>query len=75
MVDNIDDAGKYAGYINSGLDMRAAGEHGTNIFHFSRTKHTLVDLGFMVGRIPSSILWGVVADRWGRKPVISSRKD
>ena len=25
---------------------------------------------FMLGRVCSSILWGVVADKWGRKPVL-----
>ena len=43
LVDSINQAGTYAGYI--------AG-------------------AFMAGRMASSLLWGIVADKWGRKPVL-----
>jgi len=38
----------------------------TTNFHFSCTEGG----AFMLGRALTSVFWGLVADRWGRKPVI-----
>ena len=43
LVDSINEAGAYAGYI-AGV--------------------------YMTGRFCSSVLWGIIADTWGRKPVM-----
>ena len=43
LVDSINQAGAYAGYI-AGV--------------------------FMTGRFCSAVLWGIIADKWGRKPVM-----
>ena len=43
LVDSINEAGAYAGYIAGVL---------------------------MTGRFFSSVLWGIIADKWGRKPVM-----
>ena len=43
LVNSVNQAGTYAGYICGAL---------------------------MMGRFSSSLLWGIVADKWGRKPVM-----
>lgn len=78
IAENVEDIGFYAGFIGKNA-INTIHYHSVSLSFIgylnspcspNKSLIQLVGASFMIGRALTSVFWGIVADRYGRKPVI-----